>query len=111
MRAQSVGSFKAIDVVDQIGLVTLDRGSGATCSSIHATGNSIASENRLISRIAGVTPLCTPVVAEIRMMAVATAKTPSTPAPAVIANIGDAASRTISRRKAIGKSENFGNAA
>ncbi len=111
MCAQSVESFKAIDVVDQIELVRLDGGSGATCSSIHAMGNSIASENRRISRIAGWAPPWTPVAAKIRMIAAATAKAASTRAPASIANIGVAASKMISRRKAIDKWENFRNVA
>lgn len=111
MRAQSAGSFSAIDAVDQIGLVRPEIGSGTTCSSIQTAGSSIATENRRISLIAGATSPFAPATAEIRMTAAATAKTPSKRASPVIANIGVAASRMISRRKAIDKSENFGNAA
>jgi hypothetical protein len=107
MRPGSDGSFSAIEVVDQTGFASGERGSGKVCSTIQTRGSRIASENRLSNCAVDASSVSAPFAAVTSMMATTIATACCAKAPLAIVKIGVAASNMVRREDAIDKMGNF----
>ncbi len=107
MRPGSDGSFSAIEVVDQTGFASGEKGSGKVCSTIQTSGSRIAGENRFSNCAVDASSVSAPFAAVASMMAATIATACCAKAPLAIAKIGVAASNMVRREEAIDKMGNF----